>query len=111
MEIASKSHGVVTGLTDQETADYLEKIPGSLGFLSLSVVKGEGRRLSIIALNEVQPSTETIESGAYPSQKTFYFVWKTSGPATAQIFVDFASSRSAKELMETTGHSVLVGSK
>lgn len=110
MDAASEIHGVATGLTDQDAADYLERIPGSLGFLGLSVIKGEGRRLSVIALDGISPSVEAIESGAYPARKTFYFSWKKSRPSAAQKFIDFVGSQTAKEILEETGHSVFKGS-
>lgn len=111
LHIASKVRGVATGMTDQETADYLEKIPGSLGLLSLSVVKGERRPLSIIALDGVHPSAETIKSGAYPSLKTFYFVSRASGSNVAKKFIDFVGSEMAQAVMKETGHIVILGNQ
>jgi phosphate transport system substrate-binding protein len=109
MEVARKIRGVVTGLTDQDAADFLEKIPGSLGFLSLSVVNGEKRRLSVISFNGVKPSAEKIQSDLYPAHKTFYFVWKESGSSAVREFLDFMDSQLARDVMEKTGHLVLKG--
>jgi len=111
LDIASKQKGVATGLTDQEAADHLEKIPGSLGFLSLSVVRSEKRQLSVIALDGVAPTVENIESGTYPSRKTYYFVWKKPMKNATQKFIDFVGSRSAKSVLNEMGHSLIQGSE
>lgn len=60
--------------TDQDNADLAESLPGSLTGISYSQVVLERCNLRLVALDNVTPTLEAFESGAYPHGKVLRFV-------------------------------------
>jgi phosphate transport system substrate-binding protein len=105
-EIAEKRKGMAITVTDQETADYLEKIPGAIGPSTLAQLLSERRALKALALDGVTPSAQAISSGSYPLFRTLLLV---TGPKTSPeglAFVTFAHSDAARTSLQQSGHWV-----
>lgn len=95
--------------TDQEAADALECILGSVGTTSLSVIVSEKRHLKALVLNGHVPTPQSIADGSYPIIKTFYFVLPTKPSQLAKDFVNFTFSSEGQAILENTGHQALPG--
>src|SRR6266508_1666260 len=91
--------GMKITVTDGETADAIESIPGALGTSSLALIISEKRSLKALAINGIAPSAKTIADGSYPYFKSLYMLTgiKPSGPT--EEFMAF--------LRSAAGHKIL----
>jgi phosphate transport system substrate-binding protein len=103
---AEQRQGMLFAVTDQETADSIEKIPGALGPSTLVQILSEKRALKALKLNGVTPSAKAIADGSYPLYKQLFFVTNPKGPPSVQQFVAFVRSASGREILRQTGHLV-----
>lgn len=78
--------------TDQDNADMAERTPGSLTGTTMTQLKAENRRLQIVRVDEVEPTTVNVETGAYPFWKKLHFILRPNGSAVAQQFMEFLRS-------------------
>lgn len=103
---AEQRKGMVFTVTDQDTANAIERIPGAMGPSTLALLISEQRPLKALALDGVVPSAATIANGSYALHKQLLIV---TGPKTtpeAQAFVRFVQSAPARAILQQTGHWV-----
>ncbi|MCP4937221.1 MAG: hypothetical protein GY927_24185 [bacterium] len=89
---------------DQENADALERLPGSLGALTLAQLQSERRALKDLMLNGVKGTLKNLKNGQYPFKKSLYFVTSQTPTPVVQAFLDFAFSKSGRNILEKHGH-------
>ena len=97
-------------LSDQElssTGAVIEAVrsnPGAIGYASLSAVEGQ-EGITVLKVDGVAPSEETVLDGTYTIQRPFVFVTRTDETlsAAAQAFFDFATSTDANDLIAAAG--------
>ena len=97
-------------LSDQElssTGAVIEAVrsnPGAIGYASLSAVEGQ-EGITVLKVNGVAPSEETVLDGTYTIQRPFVFVARTDETLSdaAQAFFDFATSTDANDLIAAAG--------
>ena len=104
IDAARSIPGVPTAYNDQEIAEMLERIPGSLGTSTLSLLLSEGRKLQVFSLNGVQPNRESIQDGSYPMTKEFYLVVPKSPTEIAKKLKAFVFSPKGAEILTKYGH-------
>ena len=104
LDAAAMRRGIPIGRSDQHAADLIERLPGSIGILALSVVLGEKRPLEVIDLERVSPSTRNIANGQYKLLKTFYMITTPRSGQAARKFIAFMRSKNGREILERTGH-------
>lgn len=102
---AHTREGMVIGVTDQDSANEAERLPGSIGTSSLALLLSENRKLQPIAINGVKPTIQTLAQGSYPYVKSMYIVTKGKPAAPVQRFVDFTLSAEGRELLARLGHA------
>ncbi len=105
VEWAQRREGMIVALTDQDSADAIEKIPGAFGALTLSLVVSEKREIRVLALDGIVPSVRTLRDGSYPYAKTFYLVTKRRTPAAVRQFVNFVQSPAVKAILSKNGQA------
>lgn len=103
---AEQRKGMLFAVTDQEAADNLEKIPGSLGPATLALVLSEKRSLKVLALDGVAPSAQSIADGSYPLYKQMFIVTGAAPSPAVRSFVDFVRSPAGRDILVQTGHAV-----
>lgn len=101
---AEQRKGMLFAVTDQETADNIEKIPGALGPSTLAQILSEKRGLKALKLNGVEPSAKSIADGSYPLHKRLFIVTSSKTPPSAQQFAAFVRSPPSREILRQTGH-------
>ena len=103
---AEQRKGMVFTVTDQETADGIEKVSGALGPSTLALILSEKRALKALALDGVLPSAQTLAEGSYRLYKQLLVVTGPKTPPEAQAFVAFVRSAAGREILQQTGHWV-----
>jgi phosphate transport system substrate-binding protein len=103
---AEKRPGMVFTVTDQETADSIERVPGSLGPSTLALMLSENRAMRALSLDGVIPDVKSLADGRYPLSKTMYLVTPAALAPSVQGFVDFIRSPGGRALLAQNGHWV-----
>jgi phosphate transport system substrate-binding protein len=111
VNFAQSREGMIVALTDQDTAEAVEKINGALGVSTLTQILSEKRKFKILSLNGVRPSVEGISVGSYPLAKTLYMVTSTKTPAAARQFIDFIGSQAGRKILIEYGNMVVEARK
>lgn len=88
--------------TDQDNADALEKLPGSLGTTTLTQIMAESRAIRPLALDGVAPTLQSLAAGRYRHFKTLHLV---TGPNPSPLARDFVAY-----IRSPAGQAVLAGS-
>ena len=105
----------ITGTDDQcvlnqelsSTGAVIEAVrttPGAIGYASLSAVEGQDG-ITVLTVEGVAPSEETVLDGTYKIQRPFVFATRTDEALSeaAQAFFDFATSTDANDLIAGAG--------
>ena len=106
VKTALSRRGMIMALTNQESDNLVETIPGSLGVSTLSQIISEKRSSKVLSFNGVKPSVKTLADGTYPLVKTFYVVTPAKIPAPVKMFNDFVRSPTGRQILMETGHWV-----
>lgn len=102
-QAAHQRPGMFFAGSDQENADYLERTPGALGGIGLSVVLSERRRLRPLRLDGTEPTTAAFAAGKYRLYKPLYAVVKQGGSPAARRFLAFVASTRGTEVLRSVG--------
>ena len=106
LALAEQRPGLAVAVTDQDAADKIESIPGALGVSTLALIRSEGRALTALKLDGVEPTIANGKSGAYPIVKRFYFITRAQPTPPAQQFIDYVASPAGREILTQTGNWV-----
>jgi phosphate transport system substrate-binding protein len=91
-------------LTSQDCANSVERVPGALGFSTLTLVKSEKRPLKVLSFNGVTPDLKTIADNSYPFSELLYLVTKDAPTGLIKQFVDFVLSPEGRKILKQTGN-------
>jgi len=103
VERALRRDGMIVGMTDQEAADLIQKIPGAFGAMTLSLVISEKRPIRVLALDGIVPSVRAIADGSYPYAKTLYVVTRKNPPLEIRRFIEFVRSAAGAAILMKNG--------
>jgi phosphate transport system substrate-binding protein len=103
VEQAQKREGLIVATTDQDSADAIGRTDGSFGTSTLALVVSEKRRIRMLSLSGVMPTTESVRDGTYPYTKTFYMVTRQAPSPTARRFIRFVWSPEGKAILSRAG--------
>lgn len=103
---AEQRPGMLFTVTDQDTADSIEKVPGALGPSTLALMLSEKRAFKALALDGVVPDAQSITDGRYPLFKTMFMITGANPSPAVQGFVAFVRSPAGREILAKTGHWV-----
>jgi len=106
LDRAFSRKGMSIAMTDQDSADMIEKIPGALGTTTLSQILTEKRAIKALSMEGVPPTMDALKDGSYPHFKTLYIVTKGSPSGLPGRFVEFVRSAAARPILLKTGHVV-----
>lgn len=94
---------VPVAATDQDNADFAEKLPGSLIGTTYTQVLLERRNLRFITIDGVHPTIEAFESGAYRHTKIFHILHPRQASPAAKRFVEFLQSEEGLRMLRAAG--------
>lgn len=106
---ARAREGMIVAMTDQDSADAVEKISGALGGSALTQVLAEKRQVKVLSLNGVKPSVKGISDGTYPLAKPLYLVTTPRTPEAARQFIAFIGSRAGRKILAKYANLVVEG--
>jgi len=104
LQKAYQRKGKIIAFTDQEAADYAERMSGAVTTSSLSLIKAEKRNLMPLMIEGIEPSVENLKNGRYKFKKSLYFVFSTNPSEHVQHFMEFMKSDTAQRILLETGH-------
>ena len=104
---AMQRKGLKMATTDQDNADALEQLPGSLGMTTLTQILTEDRALRPLALDGVTPTLQALAAGEYRYFKTLHLVTGASPSPLAQDFVAFVRSPAGQAVLARSGNLAL----
>ncbi len=104
VEIALSRKGMIYTVTDQETLDRIERIPGALGTTTLGQYLSEQRPIKTLSLDGVEPTVENLAAGSYRLFVTHRLVVGPSLSPAARQFIDFLFSSEGRRLLAKLGH-------
>jgi phosphate transport system substrate-binding protein len=86
--------GTPVGSTDQENADLVLRIPGSLGIMTLLQVRTEKLDVRVVPFEDVIASPATLENGSYPfSLRVCAVTLARQSAETAKFLAHFQSAQ------------------
>lgn len=106
LDIAHKREGLVMAITDQEAADVLERVPGSLGTATLAIILSESRRLRALSLDGVSPTKDGRPNPAYPMYKPVLLASRGEPGGQLGRFVTFVRGAEGARILERNGYLV-----
>jgi phosphate transport system substrate-binding protein len=87
-----------------EMVALLDRFGSSIGFLSLSSLKGAHTRLAPLALDGVKADAQSLLSGSYPHAIEYGLIFKPARlTATARSFIDFIFSEAGGRVLRSGG--------
>ncbi len=101
---ALSRQGMIIAVTDQDSADSIERVPGALGTITLGQLLSEKAPLKALSLNKVKPGLNTLADGTYPYFKTYYLVTRPEQRHEVREFVDFLHSAPAAAILTRSGY-------
>ncbi|MBF0159590.1 MAG: substrate-binding domain-containing protein [Magnetococcales bacterium] len=99
-------HGSAMADTDIDLADMVEKVPGALGSVALTLVLAERRSLRGLVLDGSEPTVAALKSGHYPYAKPLFLVTRAAADAAVGGLTDFIRSATGQILLEQLGISI-----
>lgn len=102
--VAEARPGMQFAVTDQDSAEAMERTPGAFGTATLGQLLCEQRRLKPIKFDGVAPSRESLASGAYPHARQLRWVTLGEGTAEARAFIAFTASAAGRALLQQHGY-------
>lgn len=105
---AYQRRGPPIALTDQDAADMIQAIPGAVGPSTLALILAENRPLKALTFDSVAPTVESLGNGSYTMSKNLYLVTRAHPKEPVQRFIDFMRSKEGVEILQRTGHLVLM---
>jgi len=114
VDAAFERPGLVLATNDQDNADTLERLPGSLGAIAVGQIATEGRRLKVLKLDGVLPTSATDDPAAADREaerrskafaKTLYLIQPAEMSATAEAFLTFVYSPAGQSILAAHDHT------
>ena len=103
---AMAREGMTTAMTDQDSADAIERLPGGLGTSSLALLTAERRRAKALPIDGITPTVANVASGRYPYVKPLYLLFKDGAPASVTQFIAFVGSQAGRRILTESGTDV-----
>ena len=104
LTVAHARQGVHIAITDQDSADAIEHIPGALGTSTLALVLSERRKIKVLPLNGVTPNVTALARGDYPYFKPLYLIARQNPPEPVRAFIVFVRSAQGSKILRDNGY-------
>lgn len=95
--------GMIVAVTDPESDEMVERIPGSIGAAALSAIMVEKASFRVLTLNGIKPSVENLANGTYPLAKDICFVTRRNSSPALRRFINFIYSPQGRAIAGKAG--------
>lgn len=95
--------GMTIADNDIDALDLLAKTPNALGPTTLGLVRIDGRPLTPLRIDGIEPTVKAMSSGAYRWTKSVYLVTASALTPQARKFLAFLHSDRARRLLAAIG--------
>lgn len=102
--IAIRRPGLVTVGTDQENAEALQSVTGSLGLMSIGQLRAEGLRLRPLTLEGVEATTEAVAERRYALSRTLHAAWLGDATPPLADLLGFLGGAEARAILAGLGY-------
>lgn len=89
---ANRQPGSGLAETDIDLADMVEKVPGAVGSVALTLILSEKRPLKPLILDGVEPTVSSMEENRYPLTKPAFLVIRQDAAPIVQEIADYLRS-------------------
>lgn len=103
LDIAQRTEGLFHAVTDTDAVSYLERVQGSFGPSTLTMILAEKRDVKILSYNGIQPATTSSGKEKYPFAKPYHILVKADAPASVNHFIEFILSEHGQQLLAQVG--------
>ncbi|MGX9964650.1 substrate-binding domain-containing protein [Roseomonas sp. F4] len=103
MAQAQARPGLALAGTDQENAELLEQLPGSLGLITLGQTRVEHRQLRLLTLDGVAPGLVAMDGGTARFARDVFAVTREGIGPDIRGFLDFLTEPLAHETLSSFG--------
>lgn len=103
VESALKGEDHYVAIDDQDNADALEQIPGSLGLITIAQIVAERRAIKALALDGAVGSTEALRAGQYTHAKSLFLIVGPHSSPALDAFVAFVGSPEGQAILSVNG--------
>ncbi len=107
MEVALSRKGMIYTVTDQETLDHIERIPGALGTTTLAQYLSEKRPIKPLSLEGVEPTVDNLTLGKYRYFITHRLIIGPSLSPAARQFIEYLFSHEGRLTLSELGHLIV----
>lgn len=101
--------GKIIAITDPESYATISKTPGGIGTTGMNSIISEKLPLTILSLNNVNPSLKNLALGAYPLAKEISFVTTVKTTPASKKLINFIFSAQGRAIAEKAGVLVIAG--
>lgn len=98
--------GMVVAITDQDSANELERLPGAFGTSTLALVLSESRKLTLLRVDGIAPLENGKANPDYPYWKHMFVVHKVPPAPAVKRYLDFLQSPAGRAILTRNGHRV-----
>jgi phosphate transport system substrate-binding protein len=99
LQIAQKNEGIHLAITDSDAVDYLERVRGSFGPLTLTMIFAEQRKVKILAFNGNKPGVGGNDPEKYPLMKPYYLITRNDAMPALVNFIEFIHSAQGQKIL------------
>lgn len=103
LEIAQETEGLYLAVTDTDAISYLERIPGSFGPSTLTMILAEKRNVKILSFDGIQPGVADPGKEKYPLVKPYYLLARSEPSELVESFIEFIGSDQGRRILTQTG--------
>jgi len=94
-----------TLLTDPQMGDALEATAGSIGLYDLGAIILERRDIHVLALDGVEPTQESIETGRYPLTRVLSLIIGPDPSPSTERVIELLESEASRRIIEEAGYA------
>lgn len=102
---AQRAAGSALADTDTDLADMVEKVPGGLGAVALTLILAENRNLKGLVLDGKEPTVAALENNNYSYSKPLFIVIRTDASEPIRGMLDFIRSAQGRAMLLQLGIS------
>lgn len=103
LKIANSRPDMIRMVTDQEAAEAVVKIPGSVGSSTLAQIQTEKLKVNVLSYNGIKATQATLANGTYPLSKPLNLVSTSKTSPTALQFIRFVQSQKGSAILAESG--------